>query len=259
MAITAAWQGNLRTLTFGSGTAYRVLDQGLRGLGSGSIDGYRQNRSTIDGLVGGNDRLRTRQIAIPFAIRQASAATASAKMTDILNAWRPASSDLELQMRIPGTPATIMSYWGRPDGVDAKVDLIELGYVEMLAQFECLDPLRYGAEETDNNNSGTFTVTNSGNAPSDRVTITITADGVGAPSLVNTTDSSKTITWNTTLAASTVRVIDLRDRTVETAGGANKYSEIDPSSAFFQLLSGGNSWTATNISDVDITFRSAWY
>lgn len=261
MAITQDWQGNLRTVTFGKGTNY-ALAGNIGGLGIPRVRSTDMDRGTDHGNASGLNRFDMRVLTIPLAIRhQTSAAAANQALTTLRAAWVPSDSDIELTLRIPGSPATVMSYFGRPTGIDAEYDtgLFPNGAITVVCTFECKDPLQYGAETTDDNNTGTFTVTNSGNMPSRRAEFTITADGTAPPSLTNDTDSDDgAVTWRATLNNGTQRVINLRNRTVTDTSGVNKIAELDPSSLWFSLEPGDNSIIEAACSDVDLTYRSAW-
>lgn len=262
MAITTDYQGELGGVTFGAGTDYRITGP-IGGLGVPSVRATDTPRGTDHGSASGLNRFDVRVLTIPLAIRnQTSAAAANQAFTTLRAAWVPADSDVELTLRMPGSPETVMSYFGRPRGIQAiyETGTFPNGTIRsLIATFQANDPLQYGASTDDNNNTGTFTVANSGNMASRRATFTITADGGGAPSLTNDTDSDDgAVTWTSVLSNGTVRVINLRDRTVTDGSGVNKLSEIDPSSLWFALEPGNNSIIEANCSDVDLTYRSAW-
>ncbi len=261
MAITADYQGNIRTTTFGAGTNYSILTDGVQGLGTPSTRGVTLTRGFSHGLAGSYDRLDSRRISIPFKLTAATAATAQGYVDDLKAAFAPSDVDIELQLRTPGTPATVMSYFGRPRQVAVGNELLAVGVIDVLGIFESLDPLAYGATETDLNNTGSFTVTNSGDVASDRCTITVTSNGSGAMTLQNgSAEGDPTITWGSTLSNGTVRVINLRNATVTTSGGDDKADELSSASTrFWSLESGANSIVAANMSDADFSFRSAWY
>jgi len=260
VAITADYQGNIRSTTFGASTNYPIYTSGIAGLGIPAVRNVAAPRGFGHGSASGLERLQPRTIRIPFKLTASTAAAVQGYVDALKAAFGPSDSELELTLRIPGTPDTVMSYFGRPRPLTVKQSLLAVGVSDVLASFDALDPLAYGAAETDDNNSGSFTVTNSGDAVSDRCTITITSTAA-KPTIKNgTAAGDPTITWGTTLSNGTVRVIDLRAGTVATAGGVDKTDELlNASSRFWSLESGGNSIVTTNISDADFSFRSAWY
>lgn len=260
MAVTADYQGELRGVTFGAATNYRILTDGISGLGMPQSRSQVNPRGFSHGMAGSYDRLNERRISIPFRLTAATAAAVQVYVDALKVAFAPSDSDLELQLRIPGTGATIHSFFGRPRQLVYRHELLAVGVVDVLASFDALDPLAYGAAEADDNNSGSFTVTNAGDAASDRGTVTVTSSG-GLMTIQNgTAAGDPTITWGTSLSASTVRVIDLRRHSVATAGGTDKTAELaNATTRFWSLESGGNSIVTTNISDADFAFRSAWY
>ena len=261
MAITVDWQGNLRNITFGASTNYPIYTDGIGGLGMPRVRTSIVDRGYSHGQIGGRERANARRITVPFTLTAATAATAQGYVDDLKAAFAPSDSDIELQLRLPGTPETVMYYFGRPRRSPVVNALLKVGVVEFLGTFDALDPLAYGAEATDLNNTGSFTVTNDGTVASDRCTITVTSNGSGAMTLQNTdAPGDPTITWSSTLSNGTVRVIDLRRHSISTTTGDDKTDELsNTSTRFWSLESGDNALVAANMSDADLTFRPAWY
>ena len=251
MPISADWQFEIRSTTFGAGTASLwVTDtQGL-------VDGVTVRSSDVlalgrAGAIGNVDDADVRSIDIEFMVRSGTATACLQAFDDVVEAFRPSSSETTLDIRYPGAPETTVRFYGRPRGVRAgSVGESARGLLRGgVARFEALDPLRYGA--------GTVSTTNAGNAPTDRATITITGTG-GTPSITNTSDASGAIVWNTTLAAAGTRVVDLRAKTVVDGGGTDFRSEISNNSTWFRFQPGANSLTVSGCTQ-STSLRPAWY
>lgn len=251
MPISADWQFEIRSTTFGAGTASLWVTNA-----QGLVDGVTVRSSDVTalgraGAIGNVDDADVRSIDIEFMVRSGTASACLAAFDDVVEAFRPATSEATLDIRYPGAPETTVRFYGRPRGVRAgSVGESARGVMRGgVARFEALDPLRYGA--------GTVSTTNAGNASTDRATITLTGTG-GTPSITNTSDSSGAIVWNTTLAGSATRIIDLRAKTVVDGSGTDYRSEVLNTSTWFRFVPGTNTLTVSGCSQ-STSLRPAWY
>lgn len=238
----------IRGLTIGDGTTRPWEEGGPVGLGLAPPDTSDEPRIG-GGSVASFDRQRLARITLPFHINAADEAAAWIERDQVLAAFRPADGDIELELldRVR---------FGRPRGVALDLASIDEGWVPCVATFEALDPLGYGEEDSTGAESGTFTVDNVGNAPTDRATLTIVGNG-SAPTIQNTTDANKTIRFGQTITGT--HTVDLRSRTVLDGSDEDAYGLLAPTNQWFDLLAGENSLTLTGATSVDVAWRPAWY
>lgn len=256
MAISADWQGNLRSLTFGEGEEWEVSEPGISGLGIPVPRTRDAERGDRDGDVGGDDVLPRRILSIPLVgTFESPSAAWTAFETDLKVAWAESIVDLPLDLRLPGMPTTGRRYFGRPRGIDGDLSRLKSSTVRALCTFEALDPFAYGDEETTGPDSGAFDVVNAGNADTDRATLTIVGSG-GIPRIVNAADDGADVTFAE--AVSGTRIIDLRNRTVVDGSGNDAYFELSAASLWFTLRPGTNALTLTGATSVDVAHRPAF-
>ena len=201
---------------------YRILQPGISGLGAPPVNGSDLGQASEHGSVSGPDRTGPRSLRIPIAVVvDEDPQGAMQAFRTLQTAWNPVSGDQTLSVTIPGVGPSddTLRFFGRPRGsLEPNLRAHWAGVVYCLATFVALDPVGYGPEETVND-SGTFAVTNSGDASSRRATVTITS-AAATCKLENTTDGGAFIEFAD--APSTV-VIDLYARTVVDGGGADIY------------------------------------
>lgn len=255
MPISADWQGNLRSLTFGAGTDWQIDEPGISGLGIPVARTRDAERGDRDGDVGGDDVLPRRILNVPLVGTFASPDAAwTAFETGLKVAWAESIVDETLDLRLPGMPSTGRRFYGRARGLAEDLSRLKSSTVRALCTFEALDPFAY-AEEVTVNGSGTFAVNNTGTAKTDRIVLTITGNG-GTPKLTNASDDGLAVTFAE--AVTGTRILDLRSATVLDGSGDDRYSELSPSNQWWTLRPGANSLTLTGAASVSVAFRPAF-
>jgi hypothetical protein len=134
----------LRGLPMGFGTAYRIDEAGIEGLGVPDTKTADTSYDGRDGVFAAPDYLEVRALTIPLVLNGADAAAAFNLLADINGAWAPAEDgvDLELALTLPSWGDVILI--GRPRGVE--VDLAEVGdgIILALCHFDGTNP-NFGA------------------------------------------------------------------------------------------------------------------
>lgn len=266
MAITEDWQIELpdRSLMLGAGTVYDISRDlgGLKGfIGSAPVRRKDLERNLGHGSVPGHDTYAEQPLTIPVGINgvgftdAARQADAMAKARALRTGWRIATTgELRLDARLPGMPETVMSWFGRPRDVGETEWTWTFGRLQLTAEFDALDPVVYGAEQTLLTQSGTFNVTGTGDADTDRLVLTFHGSG-GTPVLVNNTNGG-TITFTAAQAGTTV--VDVRAQTC-TVSGIDHIADISTASTWLGLTGGvTNSLTLTGATSVDLTWRAGY-
>lgn len=266
MTITADWQVELpdRSLLIGSGTSYRLrVTGGFGGLFDiPAAEVTDLARSGSDGTSPSRLRSTSRMLSFRVLIDGTAAATSTSLHT-LVTKWRPVTDATEtpLDVRVPGSPETVMRFFGQPRDLTTDTRRFNTGTVESSAEFLALDPFAYGAEVADDGNTGTFTIAaaNLGDlgADTDRVTLTINGND-GTPTLTNTTTGG-TLVFDTALATGSAYVVNLHTRAVTLSGVASP-GVVSATSTWFRLKGGvENSLTLTGAADVDIDYRPAFW
>ncbi len=257
MAITADWQGNLGSLTFGAGTEWEIEPPGISGLGIPSPRTRDSERGDQAGDVGGDDVLPRRVLYLPLVGTFSSPGAAWQAFEEELKvAFAETIVDEALDLRLEGMPATGRRFYGRARGLVEDLSNLKSSTVRALCTFEALDPYGYGEEELEAEADGTFPVENIGTAATDRVVLTFTGNG-GTPRLVNAADDGGDFTLGEVLAGSDVRVVDVRSRTIVDGSGDEAYS-VAPGTLWWVLRPGVNALTLTGAASVDVAFRPAY-
>lgn len=247
------------TLTLGGvtiGPAPFVLETAPAGFGLAGIRAVDAQRGDRHGDVAGDDVYEPRSIVADVAVLGDDQAATGVLLRDLQAAWAASSIEKALDVDLP-VFAEPLRFYGRPRG--CVVDLSPLAGAAARAQvaFRALDPLGYGAPVTSAALApGAHTVTNGGDATTDRATIVLVGSG-GTPQLTNATDDAGAIAWAVPLAAGAVRTIDLRAATV-VDGAADRYSEVTPGSRWFRLRPGPNAITVAGVTSATFTHRPAW-
>ena len=255
MPISADWQGNLRSLTFGAGTDWQIDEPGISGLGIPVARTRDAERGDRHGDVGGDDVLPRRILNVPLVGTFASPGAAWIAFEEELKlAWAESIVDEVLDLRLPGMPETGRRYFGRARGLAEDLSRLKSSTVRALCTFEALDPLAYGDEELVTG-SGTFDVENAGTADSDRVVLTITGNG-GVPKITNGSDDGLAVTFLE--AVTGTRIVDLRAATVIDGAAEDRYAELSPINQWWTLRRGTNSLTLEGAASVDVAFRPAY-
>lgn len=243
----------VRSLTIGTGTSY-LFSGPVDGLGLPGVRSEESTRGDGDGNVAGPDTYDTRTISLPVKVDAASETAAWTLAQALKVAWRHVSSvtDETLDLTIGGSS---LRFYGRPRGCVLDLDLLPQGHVDALCTFAALDPYGYGAEVTSAvDSSSPLVVTNAGDVPTDRFTITVVGNG-GTPVITNTTDDGLSVTFATALSGTAV--LDFRARTV-TVGAVDHYSDLAANPRWFRLLAGANTLTFSGCASIQVVHRPAY-
>lgn len=244
------WTFEIRGLTGGAGTAYSFAGP-IGGLG---IPVPRstgdQERGDLDGDVGGADTLPRRILTFPVGIDDTTAAGAWALFQTLKAAWKPSIVDLPLGLCIPGFPTDdeVLTFFGRPRGIDDDLARLKSGRIDVLLTFEALDPFGYGAAETVALAAGANAVPVDGDAATDRweLDLTVSASSV---TLANASDDEPTLGL---VDASGTVLLD--GRTHDVTGSA----ALGPGYGWPVLVPGVNTLTLTGATG-DLTYRPAFH
>lgn len=214
------------------------------------------------GFISGGDFLSQRILGIPIMIhRRSDPATAMAAFRTLKTAWRPASSNEMLSIHSIGygPSDSTVRFFGRPrTAIDVDLSLHFTGTINALATFVALDPVGYGPEQTNALVAGANTVNNPGDAPTSRVTISLTGNG-NTPSLTNPTLGGRTILFQNPIPNGETWVIDLFEQTVIDGSGDDRFSTISPASTWFHLGAGDNTLVLAGVGSGSITLRGGWW
>lgn len=256
MALTTNYSAELNAgasnaCIIGDGTPYDWMS--VDGLGTPDVRSFDTVRGSRDGDTGGADRSEAR--VIRFGLEVVDDGTFAADFRLLKQAWRTTTTDTTLDVKHPAFQSTdnILRFYGRPRGLSADILQWHNGVSLVTASFKCLDPFGYGAAETVTDSSSPASVTNNGDVPSDRFTITITGNG-GTPIITSTTDEAAAVVFNTTLAGTAV--LDFRAHTM-TVGGTAVY-QLAAGSRWFRLLAGANTLTFSGCASIEVVHRPAY-
>lgn len=136
--LSADWQLELRTSLFGAGQTWDNSTGGWTGLGGTATKTQDVSLDQTDGEIAGTDRRGPRLLTFPLETGGSSPATAMADLSDLLDAWAPSTTDVELHLRLPGWGHFMVA--GRPRGAAEDLSLVHAGIVKVLATFYCPDP-----------------------------------------------------------------------------------------------------------------------
>lgn len=257
-SITTDWQARLveRDFVIGRDTVYPGIG-GIRGLGVLEPRRSDQARGHRDGDARGPDRYPQRTLTIPVQVLGDTDDAIWANYRAMAVAWRRSHTDLELELRIPGSVEDVVSFFGRPNGLPGEPRGLKTT-VSTAAEFRC-DPYCYGApiaSPADTSSPLTIAASALGDpgTTTDRATITVVAAGL-APEIVNTTTGGYIQFAD---AVTGTYVIDLRTQTV-TKAGANRDADLTASSPWFDLTGGvDNVLTFLGCTSVQVTHRPAY-
>lgn len=235
MTIAADWQAEVRGLTVGASTRYPFTGP-ITGLGLAAPRTADQERGNEPGDVAGRDVPARRVLTFQMGIDGTDAANAWGLFEALKTAWTSSPVDVALDLRLPGYGSVARRFYGRPRGLEDQIDLLRLGWIDVLATFEALDPYGYGPEIEVALIDGDTVVTHAGTAPTDRWRLEL--DGDVSPVIFSTGDVDPPLTLVNALGGI---VIDGRARTVvDGDDGADLYGNLLPASAWPTLLPGSN-------------------
>jgi hypothetical protein len=260
VALTEAWQAEIRSLVMGAGSDYPFVSP---------VDGLfavplrTDDLPAFDRTNPATDWTAARILSWRTGVDGTDPDDASDLAQALAAAWRRAtSSEVTLDLWIPGTDWQ-RRFYGRPrlPAGAANLEHLRTGWVEVDVEFHCLDPFGYGAVVSDTANTGTFSILAADlgdvGADTDRATIIITGNG-GTPKLTNNTTGG-VIEFASTLANAAEANIDLRTGAVTVAGSPAPQA-IDAASTWMRLAGGvTNSLTLTGATSVDIGYRPAYW
>lgn len=252
MTITADWQGEIGSLTFGNGTDYRWRTEGFTGIGLPEFRTYDLGRGPlVPGVTAAGDTLDGRLMVFSFTVAKSTAALTQQAWQTLKAAWKPSTSEQTLDLRMPGMPETTMRVYGRSRGLSGDSVLDNGKAITGVASFMCTDPYWYGAEvSVSTDSSSPIPVANAGDANTRRCTLTVVVSAA-TPTITNPSDpDSGTIVFASSFTGTAV--LDLNAQTC-TVSSVSREDLIDPSSKWFVIAPGTNSiaWTgATSIASV---------
>lgn len=257
--ISTDWQARLveRDFLIGRDTDYPGLG-GIRGLGVPEPRRSDQQRGQGDGDARGPDRYPARTLTMPVVVLGDTDDDTWGNYRALAVAWQRSQTDLELQLRLPGSAQTVVSYFGRPSGLPGDPHGLRTNTLATAAEFRC-DPYAYGAEvvsAVDAASPLTITAANLGDlgADTDRAVLTLVTAG-GTPTITNTTTGG-VIAFAT--AVTGTYVLDLRAQTVTKASVAKDH-ELSAASTWFALAGGVDNVIAfTGATSLQITHRPAF-
>lgn len=260
MPIITDFEFELRSFIFGGDSdTYPVYS--MDGLfGSPDFKTQDTDNQMQHGVTAGKDVYGPKRVSWLVDVLGVNETAKHAAMRTMVATFRPADGIEVLSVRVLSTPETIMYVYGRPRGAPVSTFGVtqRLGKVRMNPRFLITDPFFYGAGVTGAATTGQ-TVTNAGDATTKRSTIKVVGNG-STPTLVNTTDSSGTITWNTTLGNTVQRIVNLFDKSVTDGAGNGDYrSEILNSSTWFSWQVGANTLTVTGCTSAQVSHQPAYH
>lgn len=238
-----------------------IIPPGIGGLGTPDVlVTAEQSRYGSHGVVAASDYFTQRLITIPLMIHKRNDGESAMKALRALKGiWKPALYDEMLQVTVDGIGPSddTLRFFGRPRStMDADLSQLYTGTIWVMMTFQAMDPIGYGPEQTVALGAST-TVTNPGDMPTDRATISVVGNG-GTPTITNTSLGGQKIQFKQAVPSGQTWQIDLRRQTVTNATGEDKFETISPTSTWFDLRSGTNVITLTGASSASITFRGGW-
>lgn len=263
--ITADYQGLLpdADFLFGTGTDIQIARAGeasiLGAIGIPDIRSPDVVPTHADGVHGGFDTYAPRILSIPLKVAGIDSESARERLEPFLAAWQtPRNSVVPLDLRLPGTPETVMRYFGRPRAIDETRILWHLDCMWVAAHFVCLDPYAYGDEiEEEAEDTSPLIIVNPGNVLTpqrSRIVLTCTGSGVGSFTITNLDDPDG---GTMTFVEGGDYEIDLYGWNV-TEDAANRDSQLRADSGWPVLVPGTNRFAFTGFDDLAATWRPAY-
>ena len=235
--------------------------ESIGGLGLPDVKSADLNRLDDHGSVAADDYAQSRQIFFPIALQRDTAREAMTALQELKTAWKASRVEDELSIFIPGIGPVddTLRFYGRPRStLDVILRGLPGGVISAFANFAALDPVGYGPVTTISG-SGTFTVTNEGNADSRRAVVEIIGDG-GIPSLVNASDGGADVRFSQALGVGQSWFVDLRNRTVIDGSGDDVFpNNVLQASIWPKLVPGDNSLTLDGADSANVVYRSGWW
>lgn len=142
--VATDWQVQVNGLVFGTGTPYKLLK--VDGLGLPPPKTSDADRAAAHGSFGGQDFSTPRDIIFTIGVQpRAGDPTLAALLNSLRNAFSPSSADVALAMKLKDEVAAV--FVGRTRRCETPYDILAANgkYLEAMAQFTALDPIKYGA------------------------------------------------------------------------------------------------------------------
>lgn len=248
------WQGSIEGLTFGAGTSYPLTGE-ISGMGIPAARTTDTERAAAHGDIGGLDTLPRRILTVPLGVNGSSSADALDLLAALKVAWAESGLiDRVLTLHLPGLGER--RYYGRPRGLETRMPNLRTGWIDALGTFDALDPYAYGpAVGPVALGSGSTVVAVTGDAPTDRIRFELTGSGSGTSGLTHLQQAAA-VTWAGPLTAT--RRANVRDRTVATTGGADRFGELAAGARWWNLTPGNNTLSRTGASAATVTYEPAY-
>lgn len=252
-------QWSLRSLVQGCGTQYELPEDSIVGLGNPDVNAHDVSFGDRDGQYGGTERYQARQLTFPVLMKASTNGGTPQQVRalegPLLRAWLRSDADLPLTLRLEDKwPEDEVTFFGRPRPVTIDRLHEAHGFLQATCQFRCLDPLAYGAQVTASSGSSPLSLTNAGDLPTYRFTVTITGNG-GTPHLTAPGDGGRALVFNTTLGGGVLAVLDFYTTTL-TVGGVLGYPLA--TDEWFKLVAGATTLTFSGAASISITYRPAY-
>lgn len=139
MSTSADWQLEIRGLLTGHATVYRFGTGAIDGLGVPPTKTADVELFGRDGSYGSPDYRGPRILIVDYLINETSETLAFAAMKTLSTAWVPSTTDLTIEVQLPGWHFTVT---GRPRGLEINLgDRRRLaGVIPAIAEFHALNP-----------------------------------------------------------------------------------------------------------------------
>lgn len=264
--ITVDYQGELdEAFLFGADTDIRIARDGDRSIvGAVAAPNVRTNDlafSLADGSAGGFDSYEPRMLTIPLKTTGADTASARERLQPFLDAWQPPrTTEIPLDLRLPGQPEEVLRYFGRPRAVDETRVMWHLNQMRVDAHFDCLDPFGYGAETEAVSYGDELDIDNIGNVAEplkSRCTLTATAAGGSPPFTIQNLDDPDGLTM-TFLELPDVLHIDLHGWNLTDDDGTCQDRQLRNDSGWPVLKPGANRFVFDGFTALSAVWRPAY-
>lgn len=264
MTCTQTAELNSVTIDGSDGADFMLMESGIEGLGLPEASNDDLARSGDHGAVAGTDYMEPRVLRVPVMIwRESDPEAAMAALRTLKTAWSPTTAgapDQLLTVTSPGLGPTddALRFYGRPRGGDVQLQRLKYGLVYVQLTFVALDPVGYGPGET-TAGSGTFAVTNDGDAVSKRAVVELVGNG-GVPQLVNADDGGADVRFTLPLGGGSSWFVDLAARTVVDSAGDDVFpGNVVAASLWPRLVPGANNLTVTGAASASVDFQGGWW
>jgi len=254
VTITADYQAEIRGVTIGAGTDYPTITKPWDGVAD--LAGVRATETKLpvrDGVRSGQELYSSKLLTFQLLVAGSSPADAQTLLSTLKTAWLRSSTDVPLDLRLPGMTETTLRYYGRPRDLQADLRFLEQGSIEVIAHFLATDPYTYGAEVTTN----VTTSATVGNAGDVEGWPTLVINGA-ATSPFSVTVDGHTISFATTIGVGHSVTVDTKARTAVTDASVDVYGYLAVSPDWAPVPSGGCTVSQSGAASVDVKLRPAY-